>query len=365
MSKADQLSIRYGLSEPPDERSAHDETLDYMRSARGLDAVSDGVKAYTGILLQLYAGDPRIIIIDEPEAFLHPSLAFNLGKELATAAARQGKRVFVATHSPQFLMGAILSGVAKVNIIRLTYEGGLGTARLLPSADLTRLMQDPLLRSVGMLSALFYNHVVVGEADADRAVYQEINERLLATNDPRGIPHTLFLNAQNHQTIPRIVEPLRKLGIPAASIVDIDVLKRGGREWTRHLQACAIPTPEHQPYGNRRDSVLKALEATGKNYKTCAGIDLLSGQERESAVNLFDDLARYGLFVVRNGEVEVWLSNLQVPRAKDVWLWSIFENMGNDPNLADYVKPGVGDVWDFIGQVGAWLVDSQRRGIPI
>jgi hypothetical protein len=183
MSEGDQLSIRFGLAEPPDERTVRDETLEYMRSARGIDAVSDGVKAYTGILLQLYAGDPRVIVIDEPEAFLHPSLAFNLGKELANLSGTEGKRVFAATHSPQFVMGAVLSG-AKVNIIRLTYEGGVGTARLLPSAELTRLMQDPLLRSVGLISALFYNHVIVGEANADRAFYQEINERLLASKPP-------------------------------------------------------------------------------------------------------------------------------------------------------------------------------------
>jgi hypothetical protein len=113
-------------------------------------------------------------------------------------------------------MGAILSG-ANVIIIRLTYEAGIGTARLLPSGEIARLMQDPLLRSVGVLSGLLYNYVIVGEANADRAFYQEINERLLDANDSRGIPHTLFLNADSKQTIPRIIDPLRKLGIPAAS----------------------------------------------------------------------------------------------------------------------------------------------------
>jgi hypothetical protein len=41
-------------------------------------------------------------------------------------------------------------------------------------------MRDPLLRSVGVLGALFYNGAVICEADADRALYQELNERLLA-----------------------------------------------------------------------------------------------------------------------------------------------------------------------------------------
>jgi predicted ATPase len=359
----DRLTVRLGQVEPPDERSFNDAALDYMRTARPIDVMSDGVKAFTGILVQVRAGNPKIIIVDEPEAFLHPSLAFKLGKELATGAAAEGKHVFAATHSPQFVMGTILSG-AKVNIIRLTYNQDVGTARLLPSTELTQLMQDPLLRSVGVLSALFYDHVIVCEADADRAFYQELNERLLAAGDMRGIPHALFLNADNKHTIPRITSPLRKLGIPAAAIADIDVIKEGGEQWTRHLRACVIPTEEHQPYGTRRARVLEAVNAKSGKFKTEGGVALLSGSEREAADNLFDDLGRYGFFIVRRGEVESWLSDLEVPRSKESWLRSIFERMGDDPNAPEYVRPGSGDVWDFLGQLHSWFINPYRRGIP-
>ena len=116
--------------------------------------------------------------------------------------------------------------------------------------------------------------------------------------------------------------------------------------------------------GARRDSVLNVLKAKNAAFKTVGSIDLLSGQEHESAENLFNDLARYGFFVVPRGEVEAWLTELKVDRSKGTWLRTIFERMGSDPNLADYVKPSVGDVWDFIGQIRNWLVDPERRGIP-
>jgi hypothetical protein len=335
-----------------------------MREALDVGAVSDGVKAFTGILLQLHAGDPKVIIVDEPEAFLHPSLALKLGKELAKGAATEGKHIFASTHSSHFVMGAILSG-AKVNIIRLTYSPNSGgTARLLSNAELNTLMRDPLLRSVGVLGALFYDYVIVAEADADRAFYQEINERLLTADDPRGVPNALFLNAENKQTIPKIVAPLRKLGIPTAAIADIDVLKDGGDEWTRHLKACGIPIGEHQPYGTRRSSVLDALRKKNADFKIAGGITLLKGVERELAENLLGDLGRYGLFIVPRGEVEAWLSNLSVSRSKHGWLRSIFEVMGSDINASQYVTPVAGDVWDFVGNVRNWLVDPNRRGIP-
>jgi predicted ATPase len=364
--QGDQLSVRFGKTAPPDERSFNDDALEYMGNAADLTAVSDGVKAFTGMLLELHAGDPKIIIVDEPEAFLHPSLAFKLGKELATGAATEKKHVFAATHSAQFLMGAILSG-AKINIVRLTYSGGAATARLLPSVDLEKLMRDPLLRSVGVLSGLFYDYVAVSEADADRAFYQEINERLLAANDPRGTPNVLFLNADNKQTIPRIVKPLRQLGIPAAIVTDIDVLVEGGDQWTRHLVAAAIPVGEHQAYGTRRANALLALQKADSNFKLNGGIDVLKEKDEsnfEAAENLFSDLSKYGVFVVPRGEVEAWLSSLDVSRNKGTWLRTIFEKMGNDPTAKEYVTPANGDVWDFLGLLQKWFVDPNRRGIP-
>lgn len=358
-----QLLIRFGSTPPPDERRFHDAAIEYMRAAFSIDSVSDGVKAYTGVLLQLYAGNPKIIVIDEPEAFLHPSLAFKLGGELAKAARTEGKHVFAATHSPQFVMGAILSG-AKINIIRLTYEAGAGTARLLPSAELGKLMRDPLLRSANVLAGLFYNSVVVCEADADRAFYQEVNQRLLDADDQRGTPHALFLNADNKQTVPRIVEPLRKLGVPCAAIVDLDVLKDGGDEWARHLRACSVSYLEHGSYALRRKKVLDALEARSTTFKTSGGICVLSGEERAAAENLLGDLARHGFFIVDRGEIEDWLPELRVPRSKHVWLRSIFEKMGDDASSPEYVKPSPEDVWDFLGRVHAWLTDPAHHGIP-
>src|SRR4051812_1518284 len=91
MSEGNHLVLRYGDTPPPPERRVEDDTLDWMRRARHINDMSDGVKAFTGILLELRAGDPRVIVIDEPEAFLHPALAFKLGKQIARTASDVGK----------------------------------------------------------------------------------------------------------------------------------------------------------------------------------------------------------------------------------------------------------------------------------
>lgn len=359
----DQLQVRFADSLPGDERSLGDANIQFMKNTRPLGSVSDGVKAYAGILIQMLAGDPKVMIIDEPEAFLHPALARSLGTEIANAAVNENKIAFVSTHSPQFVMGAIESG-ARVNIVRLTYSQGIGTARLLSNDALRTLMSDPLLRSTGVLEAIFYNFVIVSEADADRAFYGEINQRLVSAGDARGIKGGLFLNANGKDTVARIIAPLRALGIPAASIVDLDVLKEGGENWTRHLRGAGIPDGERDAYGRRRAVVLDTLNAlTPRDFKTAGGISLLAGSEREAADNLIHDLARYGMFVVPVGEVEAWLSGLNVPRAKHRWLRTIFEAMGGDPSSQEYLRPAAGDVWGFVSDIKRWLSNPARRGI--
>jgi predicted ATPase len=368
------VSARFSKTPPPDERNLTDELFDYMRAAQSHDKVSDGVKAFVGILLQVHAGEPDVVLIDEPEAFLHPSLAYTLGREIAHGASDGRKFVFAATHSPHFLMGAVASG-AKVNVIRLTYDGDEGTARILPNEDLVRMMRDPLLRSVGVLEGLFHANVIVTEADADRAFYQEINNRLSTAGDPRAIVHALFLNANGIHTIPRIVGPLRRLGISASQIVDVDFFGVTGTQIAEHLEAICIPQSEKHSYRQRMQSVHSTLTAAclqldgsassepRQSYKTLGGVRLLRNSELEAAENLSHEFARYGVFIVPHGEVENWLEKLHIDRSKQKWLRRIFEKMGEEPANEEYVRPDSGDVWDFVGNIKRWLSDPARRGI--
>ncbi|MDD2582007.1 MAG: AAA family ATPase [Desulfuromonadaceae bacterium] len=360
------LRLRLSSRPPTDERE--EKGWDSVSQAFHGDATlisdaSDGVKAFVGMLTTLVAGEPKIMLIDEPEAFLHPSLCARLGKEITSALTGTNRRLFVATHSASFLMGCVQGG-APINIVRLTYDYSTATARLLAKDKLTPLMRNPLLRSIGVLNALFYSAVIVTEADADRAFYQEINERLLLDKDPRGIEGCLFLNAQNKQTVWDIVRPLRELGIPAAGIVDIDVLKEGGAVWQKPMVGAFVPTLSHPALATERSALLKAFEATGKDMKRDGGTQVLSPSDREACTNFFAKLSDYGIFVVPSGEIEAWLPSLSVGRNKATWLTTIFQVMGEDPSTSTYVRPSVGDVWDFIGGIRNWVASPTRKGIP-
>jgi predicted ATPase len=367
-TKSGKLRIRLSDLAPENEiqeRGIHEDAVEFHKRALDITLASDGVKAFTGIITTIIAGDPKIILIDEPEAFLHPSLASSLGKEISNSVKGSFKNLFVSTHSANFLMGCIQSGTP-LNIVRLTYSNNIPTARILPSDKVLKLMRHPLLRSTGVLNGLFYEYVIVTESDADRAFYQEINERLLAFEPTKGIPNCLFLNAQNYQTIHEIMKPLREMGIPCAAIVDVDVVKNGGATWTNLLSSAFVPEVTINSTGVSRGNINSRFE--GKlpiNFKTQGGVDVLEHEDKEACNNLFDQLDEYGIFAVRKGELESWLKTLSPTAGHSPdWLVEIFEKLGEDPTTTTYVKPTEGDVWDFITKIKNWFTNSMRKGTP-
>jgi len=354
--------LRIRLSSRPPVDDLEEQALDerarvFHAGAADIQEMSDGVKAFTGLTAAVLSADYRIMLVDEPEAFLHPPLTRKLGKRLTQLAAERDARVLAATHSPEFLMGCVQAG-KRVNIVRLTYKGDVPSATLLRSDKLQTMMRDPLLRSTGVLGALFHEGAIVCESDADRVFYQEVNERLLAEGRG-GADGCIFLNAQNKQTIRRILRPLREMGIPAAAVVDLDLFK--GKDDFRDLLRAAFVPEVFQEHWDRTRALLQQKLRTD-DYKA-GGIYNLPREHRAAAEMLLDSLAAFGVFVVPPGELECWLTHLEVGGHGPEWLTQVFERMGTDSSQEKYLRPGDGDVWRFMQRVGAWIGDPLRRGM--
>jgi hypothetical protein len=76
-------------------------------------------------------------------------------------------------------------------------------------------------------------------------------------------------------------------------------------------KAAHIPTALHVGLGHQRASLHK-LFAEQKLDMAKRGIKQLGKEDQAAANELFDQLRQYGIFAVRNGEVESWLSDLSV-----------------------------------------------------
>lgn len=198
---------------------ADEELFERLGRLQTIDAQSDGVRSFSGIVLTLLAGQYPLVLLDEPEAFLHPPQARLLGKSLATL--QRAGQLFVATHSLDILLGLISADPDRVKIIRLTRRAGVTTPRVLEPSQLATLWSDPLLRFSRALDGLFHDGVVVCEGDTDSQFYQAVADE----HDLAGGRHVMFTYAGGKQRIPLVAAALEALGVPVRAAVDFDALR--------------------------------------------------------------------------------------------------------------------------------------------
>lgn len=135
-----------------------------------LDSQGDGIRAFVGVLLHALVVDRDIILIDEPDAFLHPPQAAFLGRVLAveTPSPRQ---LIVATHSTDFLRGILDAPASSVRVVRIRRKGDANHVRELVPEAVREVWRDPLLRYSNVLDGLFHDGVIICEGDGDCRFY--------------------------------------------------------------------------------------------------------------------------------------------------------------------------------------------------
>ena len=208
------------------------EDFDYARSAGSLsteiasrlnaesrlDEQGDGLKSYVSTFLSLNNKNADVLLIDEPEAFLHPPLARQLG-ELIGESDNEDMQIFVATHSVEVLKG-ILSKCHEVNILRITQPAPkTNEINIIKNDLLATILHTPLLRVSRIMEGLFCEKVVITESEADELVYQELIEKLFPQS---GL---YFAHGQNKQTLAEIAKLYKELGINYEGITDFDILR--------------------------------------------------------------------------------------------------------------------------------------------
>ncbi|GHV28536.1 hypothetical protein FACS1894167_05790 [Synergistales bacterium] len=187
-----------------------------------LDDQGDGMRSFASILLDTFASDYCITLIDEPEAFLHPPQARLLGKMLAKNDVGE-RQLFISTHSEDFLQGLLDADNKNVKIIRINRIDDINHMSVLENAKIEELWSSPLLRYSNILSGLFHSKVVVCESDYDCLFYQAI---LDASYESKGeiAPDIHFTHCGGKQRLETVIKALIAVKVPVVAIADIDVL---------------------------------------------------------------------------------------------------------------------------------------------
>lgn len=330
-----------GIAAPPvdDIPSSYRER---MAELRPLDEQGDGMRSLMGQLLPVVAAAYKLIIVDEPEAFLHPPQAHALGVELGRLADQGALQVVVATHDRNLLTGLLDSGV-DVSVVRLTRGNGQARARQLDASQLRELWTDPVLKYTNVLDGLFHRLVVVAEAEGDCAFLAAALDE--GKFEGRHLPRNevLFVPTGGKDGMPKVCSALTAVDVPVVVAPDLDMLSnlkklKGlveslGAEWSQEAEKLwALATAdlnaakEPAKVGDVLDAIVAALTehrdaAYSSEYRAKVsaqlrasaspwsdvkdhGLSAFRGTARkavDSLLNLLDDI---GVVLVKEGELE-------------------------------------------------------------
>jgi ABC-type ATPase involved in cell division len=189
-----------------------------------LHTQGDGMRAFVGCLMWAVVVDYPIVLIDEPEAFLHPPQARLLGRTLAKRK-RVGSQLILATHSGDLLRGLLDAAPKSLRILRIVREGDVNRVTELKPQQVSELWSDPILRQSNPLDGLFHSSVVLCEADGDCQFYSSVANTLADADKGRTAPDALFIHCGGKARMPKVATALRTVNVPVHVIGDFDILR--------------------------------------------------------------------------------------------------------------------------------------------
>ena len=353
-----------------------------VKQAFPLSKQGDGMRSFASVILEMLANQtPTLLLLDEPEAFLHPPQARVLGEILAREKSMR-TQMFIATHSPDVLMGLLSSAPEQLRVVRLQRNGKINSVKELEREKAKAIAADPLMKYSSVLSGVFHQRAIICEADADCLFYQALLS--LSSVSDGGNPDVLFLHASGKHRMATIAEALRALGVPIDVIADIDVLNERdafkklvealGGDWNLvephwaivkkaiesrkpWLTASAVqaeieknftsikPDDEFpQQAVNNIKSALKKSSPWGA-IKEAGDAAIPSGDPTKRMKELREYLQKIGLWIVPVGELEGFCKSVGGHGPK--WVQKVIEDydLANDPEL-ESARTMIRKVWE-------------------
>lgn len=380
--QATEIRFRVG-DEPKYEDRMSSEYQGEMRKMPMLDSEGHGVRGFVGCLLSILPGQHKLIVIDEPELFLHPPQARRLGRLLSETAKDNGQQIVIATHSPDIIQG-VLDGTDKTTIIRINRDGNKNHAFPLHGEDIKNLWKKPILRSSGAISGLFHEGVIVCEADADVRFYESLMQRL---DSKLGKPADFyFVHGGGKGELATLSESYTQLQIPTVVIADFDMLRnkkemeklikalkgnfaeieklydsvsktldslgsvKKPQEVIEDMQQFLVSLEEDGEITNKHKERLSNLLADASNWSEAKkyGITKLRGGAYRQCQELLVQLQTIGLFIISDGEMESWDRSL--PANKNQWILEALELIDSDDNsflgATDFMEQIANYLWN-------------------
>jgi len=200
-------------------------SLSYVKKIEELPLLEDqgdGMKSFVGILMNTFITEFSVVLIDEPESFLHPPQSRLLGKMIGSDLP-EDRQLILATHSSAFLRGLLDTAQNNLRILRIERDGKDNRISELNPKEIESIWNDSLLRHTNVLDGIFHSKVIVCESDADCRFYSVVFDQVL--QDQKEVFRDYkFIHCGGKQRIPKILQALTQLKVPIEIICGFDIL---------------------------------------------------------------------------------------------------------------------------------------------
>ena len=352
-----------------------------LASTVPLKEQGDGMRSFASVVLHLLAPvTPSILLLDEPEAFLHPPQARLLGELISTERSSRSQ-LFVATHSPDVLNGLLNVAPDRLRVLRIRRDGNINHVKELDKNHAKEISSDPLMKYSSVMSGVFHERVVICEADADCLFYS----LLLDLPEVHGgrKPDVLFVHGNGKDRMAALANALMELDVPVDVIADLDILQSDdvlktlvgtlGISWTElehSVRTIRNSIEERKPRltsGEIKKEILKKLatiETEGEfpkdvqkeiqkmfrkaspwyEVKGAGEAAFPQGQATESFLSLKEIVKKNGLWFVPVGELEGFCKSVGGHGPK--WVQQVIEtrNLSTDSDLKN-AREFVSELW--------------------
>lgn len=279
-----------------------------LKDYNALDNEGDGIKSFVTNYIALNMNDKNILLLDEPESFLHPPLAKQLGEIIAKSSS-ENKQIFISTHSADLLKG-ILSVNKDVNIIRITRDKEFNQFNLLKKEAIEQIISNPMLLSSNILNGLFCEKVYICEAESDEEFFQSLHDKINLYDN------AFFTHGKNKQTLKDISKIYNTLSIPNYRIYDFDILK--DEDFNKALNTF-INEQDKNKYIEIRKKINEVLKE--ESYANGGINDIKEDELRNMAINMFNDLKKSKIIILEYGCLESTLDDLGIKYTKNKNKW--------------------------------------------
>lgn len=274
-----------------------------------IDSQGDGLRAYLKLALSLLDEFSSIVLIDEPETFLHPPQRRALGSLIADIAKQHDKQVFISTHDPEFIRGLLNLG-NDVKVLNLKKQESLHEIVELDLKDIKTILSQKgnslkeraTILNEAILSSLFYEKTILVEHENDRVFYEYYSSLRKSAN----FQNKHFIGLRGIDEVLSFMEKMHSIGINIACIVDIDfILTRYAPKFIKDADAILHNTHVaiRQEYEALSQKERKALRTKLQREGIKAIED---ASQRRRYEDLIDAYGKKGVYVPKAGVLESW-----------------------------------------------------------